>query len=95
MTESRQIIYRGSGPLLRALVQALEEEGVMVRVRRNGPAAGESPRSMGDAVHATLAAVGASDAIRTGVSIFRLRFPDRALVRIVVDESLPTAHGCA
>jgi hypothetical protein len=97
MTESRQITFHGSGPLVRTLVQALEDEGVTVRARRNGPEVGQSPdpRRMGDAVDATLAAVGAIEAIRAGVLTFRQQFADRALVSIEGDESAPSAHGRA
>jgi hypothetical protein len=98
MTESRQITYQGSGPFVRTLVQALEGEGVRVTVRRDGPYVGEhrDPRHMGDAVNATLVAVGAIEAIRAGVYTFRQRFADRALVRIEGDDptaGLPPTHG--
>jgi len=95
MTESRRITYQGSGPFVRSLVEALEAEGVTVTVRRDGPYVGEhrDPRGMGDAVNATLVAVGAIEAIRAGVGTFRQRFADRAVVRIEDEEPLPPAHG--
>ena len=95
MTETRQITYQGSGPFVRALVQALEGEGVTVTVRRNGPYVGEhrDPRGMGDTVGATLVAIGATEAIKAGVWTFRQRFPNRAWVTIEGEEPLPPTQG--
>ena len=98
MTESRKITYQGSGPFVRTLVQVLEEEGVTVTVRRDGPYVGEhrDPRRMGDSVHATLVALGPMEAIRAGVYTFRQRFADQAMVRIEGDDpaaGLPPTQG--
>ena len=92
MTDTRRITYQGSGPFVRTLVQALEGEGVTVTVRRNGPYVGEhrDPRGMGDAVGATLVAVGSIEAIKAGVWTFRQRFPNRAWVTIEGEEPLPS-----
>jgi hypothetical protein len=95
MTETRQITYLGSGQFVRGLVQALEGEGVTVTVRRNGPSVGEHrhPRGMGDAVGATLVAVGATQAITAGVWTFRQRFPNRASVTIEGEARLSPTQG--
>ena len=94
MTETRRIAYEGSGPFVRTLVQALEDEGVQVAVRREGPYVGEhrEPRGMGDAVKATLVATGEIEAIKAGVWTFLYRFANRAEVRIE-KETQPPTHG--
>jgi hypothetical protein len=95
MTETRQITYQGSGPLVRTLVQALEAEGVSVTVRRNRPYVGEhrDPRGMGGAVAVTLVATGATEAIKAGVGSFRQRFTDGALVTMEAEEPVRPGHG--
>jgi hypothetical protein len=92
MTETR-ITYRGSGPLIRTLVQELERAGVTVTVRREGPYVGPQReyRAIGDAVSATLLATGEVEAIEAGVRTFRQRFANRARVSIEDDE--PPADG--
>lgn len=91
VTETRRITFEGSGPFVRTLVQALEDEGVTVAVRREGHALDRppTPRGMGDAVKATLVATGASEAIAAGVSTFRQRFANRALVTIENEATAP------
>ena len=71
MVVTRRITYQGSGPLLRTLVQALEGEGVTVRVRRNGPYVGQHRQThgMGDAVMANLVVTGTIDGINAGVEL--------------------------
>jgi len=103
MTETRRIAYHGSGPLIRTLVHALEERGVAVAVRREGPYVGEhrEPPGMGDAVNATLVATGATDAIEAGVKMFLDRFANRAQVSFANqaqvsrddEQALPFARG--
>jgi len=95
MTATRRIAYHGSGPLVRTLVHALEEEGVAVAVRREGPYVGEhrEPPGMGDAVNATLVATGAADAIDAAVWTFVDRFADRAQVTIDDEQALPSVRG--
>jgi len=84
VVETRQITYQGGGPFLRTLVQALEDEGVTVAVRRNRTYVGQhrAPHGMGDAVTAAFVATGTIEAINAGVLTFRQRFPDRAVVAI-------------
>ena len=94
MTVTRWIAYEGSGPLIRALVQALEDRGVAVVARRGGPhGQHRAVREMGEAVTATLVATGASEAIDAGVSAFRQRFANRAVVTIEDEERLPRPRG--
>jgi hypothetical protein len=91
VTETRRITFEGSGPFVRTLVQALEDEGVTVAVRREGHYVDQrpTPRGMGDAVKATLVATGASEAIAAGVSTFRQRFANRAMVTIENEAAPP------
>jgi hypothetical protein len=91
VTETRRITFEGSGPFVRTLVQALEDEGVTVAVRREGHSVDQrpTPRGMGDAVKATLVATGASEAIKAGVSTFRQRFANRAVVTIENEAAAP------
>jgi hypothetical protein len=91
VTETRRITFEGSGPFVRTLVQALEDEGVTVAVRREGHSVDQrpTPRGMGDAVKATLVATGASEAIAAGVSTFRQRFANRAAVTIENEAAAP------
>ncbi|HEY6748936.1 MAG TPA: hypothetical protein VI357_24865 [Mycobacteriales bacterium] len=93
MTETRRISFEGSGPFVRTLVQALEDEGVTVAVRREGRDEDQRPaaRGMGDAVRATLVATGAREAIAAGVSTFRQRFASRATVTIEDEAAVPPA----
>ena len=95
MTETRRIAYEGSGPFVRTLVRALEDEGVQVAVRREGPYVGEhrEPHGMGDPVKATLVATGEIEAIKAGVRTFLYRFANRAQVRIDGDEAPPPTRG--
>jgi hypothetical protein len=55
VTETRRITFEGSGPFVRMLVQALEDEGVTVAVRRERPDVDQRPIPCGmvDAVKAT------------------------------------------
>ena len=94
VTETRRITFEGSGPFVGTLVQALEDEGVRVAVRREGHALDQrpTPRGMGDAVKATLVATGASEAIAAGVSTFRQRFANRAVVTIENEAAAPPRH---
>jgi hypothetical protein len=80
---TRRIAYQGGGPFVRALVEALEEQGVTVVVRRDGPYVGQhrAARDMGDDVSATLAATGDVEAINAGVGMFRGRFGDGGCLR--------------
>jgi hypothetical protein len=84
MQGTRRITYEGSGPFVRELVQILEEQGVTVSVRREGPPESEyrDTRGMTEAVAATLMASGTTEAIEAGVDRFRQRFPGRSLVRM-------------
>ena len=84
MAETRRIAFEGSGPFVRALVTALEDEGVAVAVRREGRYVGQhrEPQGMGDPVRATLVATGSIEAIEAGVSAFQQRFAGRAVVTI-------------
>jgi len=95
MIDSRRIAYQGSGPLLGTLVQALEDAGVAVTARRNGPYVGRhrEDRGMGDAVDATLVVTGATASIETAVSIFRQQFSKHARVTIEDEEPRPHTHG--
>ena len=95
MSETRRIRFEGSGPFVRTLVQALEGEGVTVAVRREGSYVGEhrDPPGMGDAVKATLLATGAIEAIEAGVSTFRQRFGNGAVVTIEAAAAGPPLHG--
>jgi hypothetical protein len=79
-----QIRYEGSAPFVRELVQILEQEGVAVSVRREGPPESEyrDTRGMTDAVAAILTATGATEAVEAGVDRFQQRFPGRSIVRI-------------
>jgi hypothetical protein len=94
VTETRRITFEGSGPFVRTLVTALEDEGVAVAVRREGRYLGQhrEPRGMGDPVKATLVATGSIEAIEAGVSAFRQRFASRAVVTIQ-GETDPPARG--
>ena len=94
MTETRRISFEGSGPFVHTLVTALEGEGVTVAVRREGRHVGEhrEPPGMGEAVKATLVATGSIEAIKAGVSTFRERFANRAVVTID-GEAAPPEHG--
>jgi hypothetical protein len=94
VTETWRITFEGSGPFVRTLVQALEDEGVTVAVRREGAYVDQrlTPRGMGDAVKATLVATGASEAIAAGVSTFRQRFASRAMVTIENEAAPPPSH---
>ena len=91
VTETRRITFEGSGPFVRTLVTALEDEGVTVAVRREGRYFGQhrEPRGMGDPVKATLVATGSIEAIQAGVSRFRERFASRAVVTIQGETGLP------
>jgi hypothetical protein len=91
VTETRRITFEGSGPFVRTLVQALEDEGVTVAVRPERPSVDQRPTSggMADAVEATLVATGASEAIKAGVSTFRQRFANRAMVTIENEAAAP------
>ena len=95
MTETRRIAYSGSGPLVRMLVAALEDEGVTVVVRREPPRVGQhrESRGMGDDVNATLVATGAIEAIKTGVWMFLHRSASRAQVVIEGEDAAPPTAG--
>ena len=95
MTETRRIAYHGSGPFVRTLVRALEQEDVTVAVRREGSYVGahREPLGMGDAVNATLVATGSTEAIKAGVWAFLSQFASRAEVRIEDEEALPSIRG--
>jgi hypothetical protein len=95
MTETRRIAYQGSGPFLRTLVQALEDDGVAVTVRRDGPYVGQhrEVQGMGSAVNATLVATGAAAAIQAAVSAFRQQVREDAQVLIQDKDSPPHTRG--
>jgi len=95
MTETRRIAYSGSGPLVRMLVEALEDEGVTVVVRREAARVGQhrGSRGMGDDVNATLVATGAVEAIRAGVWMFLNRSASRAQVVIEGEEAPAPTRG--
>lgn len=94
MTETRRITYQGSAPLVRALVQALEAEGVTVSLRRGGQRTMEErdTRTIVENVVAILVAEGGVAGIKAGVRKFRANFP-RAKVEIEgEDEDEPMFH---
>lgn len=84
VTGTSRIRYEGSAPLVRELVQILEQEGVTVSIRRERPPESEyrDTRGMTEAIAATLMATGATEAVEAGVHRFRQRFPGRSIVRI-------------
>ena len=91
MTETRTITYEGDPARAGALVQMLEQQGV--KVEWEPP---QEERSLGTdvgAVALSLVASGLYDAIKTGVTRLRERFP-RYVVFIVGDEE-PYQLGCA
>ena len=79
-----RIRYEGSGPFVHELVRILEQGGVTVRVRREGPLESEyrDTRGMTETVAATLMVTGAMEAVKAGVERFQQRFPGRSVVRI-------------
>jgi hypothetical protein len=83
VTETRRITYQGSAALVRALVQALEAEGITVRVQRGGRPTMEQrdTRTIIEQVVAILVAAGGIAGIKAGVGKFRTNFP-RAKVEI-------------
>jgi hypothetical protein len=96
MAETKRIVYDGSGPLLRALIQMFDEEGVTVTVRREGPPETEyrDTRGMAENVVATLTATGAAAAIKSAVAAFRERHGRRGRVRIEgEDDDQPPLRG--
>jgi hypothetical protein len=95
VVETRRIVYTGSGPLVRMLVEALEDEGVTVVVRREGAGVGQhrESRGMGEDVNATLVATGAVEAIKAGVRMFLHRSANRAQVMIEGEEPPPPPRG--
>jgi hypothetical protein len=95
MTETLRIGYQGSGPFLRTLVRALEDDGVEITVRRDGPSAGQHRKvqGMGGAVTAALVVTGATAATRAAVATFRQQFPDHALVVIEDEDTPPHTSG--
>ena len=76
-TVTRRITYQGNPTLARALVRLLEEEGLTVRVRREGRPATEyrDAHRMPETVLATLLATGAAEEIDAAVRRFGERFP--------------------
>ena len=95
MVGTRWITYEGSGPLVRVLVELLEEEGVAVRVRREAPPVSEygDTRGMSDSVVATLVPTGAPEAIKAGVQRFRQRFPGRGVIKVEGEDEPPSSYG--
>jgi hypothetical protein len=95
MVGTRWITYEGSGPLVRVLVELLEEEGVAVRVRREAPPVSEygDARGMSESVVATLVPTGAPEAIKAGVQRFRQRFPGRGVIKIDGEDDPPSSCG--
>src|SRR5215204_4690923 len=95
MTETRRIAYSGSGPLVRMLVEALEDEGVTVEVRRQAAGVGQhrESRGMGNDVNATLVATGAVEAIKAGVWMFLHRSASRA--QVVIEAGSLRSRECA
>jgi hypothetical protein len=73
--ETRLIRYRGSEPVVRALIQMLEEEDVTVVRRGQRPIEHRDLGTMVEAVIATLEATGTIEGIKAGVAKFRERFP--------------------
>jgi hypothetical protein len=96
VAEIRRIVYEGSGPLLRALIQMLEEERVTVRVRRESRPEAEyrDGQGMTDNVIATVVATGAITGIKAGVERFRTRYGSRGRIRIEgEDDDQPRPRG--
>jgi predicted flavoprotein YhiN len=87
VTETRRITYQGSAPILRALVQALEAEGVTVSLRRGVQPTTEErdTRTIVENVVAILIAEGGVAGIKAGVRKFQANFP-RAKVEIEGEE---------
>ncbi|HEV8527007.1 MAG TPA: hypothetical protein VGS60_05555 [Actinomycetes bacterium] len=91
---TRRITYQGSVPIVRALVQALEAEGVTVSLRRGGQPTMEErdTRTIVENVVAILVAEGGVARIKAGVRKFRANFP-RAKVEIEgEDDGEPMFH---
>lgn len=83
MTEIRRITFEG-GPVGRALVQMLKEEGVSVTGPGRSSIEYWDAREIAEGVVTTLVATGALEAIRAGVRKVRWRFP-RAKIEIEDD----------
>ena len=93
---TRRIAYRGCAAFVRALVVALESQGVTVVVRRDGPYVGRhrEPRHMDDDVNATLVATGPVEAIDAAMTEFRQRLAKYAQISVEGEEPpLPTTRG--
>jgi hypothetical protein len=95
MIVTRRITYQGGGPFVRALVEALEDQGVTVVVRRDGPYIGRhrESRDMGQDVHATMVATGRVEAINVGVGMFRRQFARYAEITIEGEGTPPPSRG--
>ena len=92
---TRCIAYEGGGPFLRALVVALEQQGLTVVVRRDGLHVDQhrESREMGGNVTATLVATGPGEAIDAGVGTFQRRFGQCAQVRVEGESTPPPTQG--
>ena len=92
---TRRIFYQGGGAFVRALVVALESQGVTVMVRRDGPYVGQhrEPRQMDDDVTATLVATGSVEAIDAAMTAFGHRFAKFAQISVEGEGPAPPTRG--
>jgi hypothetical protein len=74
VAETRRLTFEG-GPVGRALVQVLQEEGVTVTGSGRPATEYRDARDIAEGVVTTLVATGAIEAIRAGVRRVRWRFP--------------------